>query len=366
MLLVTEKLIMFGICLAFYLPDVTNAYDVVPVLAAVMIGALNSWHERAWLRIVSLLGFSAACLLMPGLVYFLPLISFDCFVTRYQPIVLVTIIPLLYLRQTWPFQTLIMIGLLITLSGFIKWRADAFAMTRHKMAQLQDLNRELSLQMEEQKTNLMDKQETEINLATLNERNRIAREIHDQVGHLLTRAILQTGALRAASQDTQLQEPLLQLNETLTESMNQIRHSLHGLHDPVLDLQAELTALVRDFHFCTATLDYDVSRQPEKPVKSAFLAIVQEGLSNVARHSRASRVDITVREHPALYQLIIRDNGVCPSAEVKHPLEPGSPDEGIGLKNMADRVKSLGGQFNINRGQGFVLFITVPKQKVDP
>ena len=63
------------------------------------------------------------------------------------------------------------------------------------MIRLRDTSTELNLVLQEKNKNLMEKQDYEIYLATLRERNRIAREIHDNVGHMLSRSILQMGAL---------------------------------------------------------------------------------------------------------------------------------------------------------------------------
>lgn len=60
---------------------------------------------------------------------------------------------------------------------------------------MRDTDTELKLVMEQRNRELLEKQDNEIYLATLRERNRIAREIHDNVGHMLSRSILQVGAL---------------------------------------------------------------------------------------------------------------------------------------------------------------------------
>lgn len=357
MVLAIEKLILFGICLAVFLPGLSSAYDVVLVIAAVFVSALNSWLERDLIRYIGFGLFLAACIPVPGLLYFLPLISFDVFFTRGQLFVLLCAIPLAYHFQAENVQMTLLVVFLLLLAWFIKWRGMTLERLHRDMVVLRDSTREMTLQLEDNNKELMEKQDYEVNLATLNERNRIAREIHDQVGHLLTRAILQIGAVQAASHEPQMREPLTRLKETLAESMDSIRNSLHDLHDPIIDLQAELRALVRDFRFCPIQLDYDVGSNLDKRIKYAFLAIIREGLANVMRHSNATQVDVTLREHPGLYQLIIKDNGTQGFLPDKN-----NPGEGIGLKSMADRVRSLNGQFNIKREQGFVLFITVPKE----
>lgn len=193
-------------------------------------------------------------------------------------------------------------------------------------------------------------------LATLNERNRIAREIHDNVGHLLSRSLLQVGALQVVNRDETVRQGLDTVRDTLSGAMDSIRRSVHDLHDESVDLHMQLEAMLRDFTFCPVKLDYD-SGEMERGLKLAFLSIVREALSNVMRHSDATMASVTVREHPALYQLIIRDNGTR---------RPESDGRGIGLSNMADRVEAYRGTFRIDRDAGFKLFISIPKEGVRP
>ena len=89
-------------------------------------------------------------------------------------------------------------------------------------------------------------------------------------------------------------------------------------------------------------------------VKYCFISIVKEALANVSRHSNATEVKIMVREHPALFQLSVEDNG----KEIKYNKQD---IEGIGLTNMQERVNGLKGNFRIATEDGFRLFITVPK-----
>ena len=89
-------------------------------------------------------------------------------------------------------------------------------------------------------------------------------------------------------------------------------------------------------------------------VKYCFISIVKEALANVSRHSNATEVKITVREHPVLFQLSMEDNG--------KEIEYNKQDiEGVGLTNMQERVNGLKGNFRIAIEDGFRIFITVPK-----
>ena len=83
--------------------------------------------------------------------------------------------------------------------------------------------------------------------------------------------------------------------------------------------------------------------------------MVKESLSNVMKHSNASEVSVTIVEHPAIYQLIIKDNGTKGSYD---------RNKGIGIQNIEDRVNALDGNMHISTENGFRIFISIPKRLV--
>ena len=199
----------------------------------------------------------------------------------------------------------------------------------------------------------MEKQDYEIYAATLRERNRIAREIHDNVGHLLSRSILMVGAAKTVNQSEAVAPILENLNRSLDQAMTSIRTSVHDLHDESVNLKESAESLVKDFSFCPVSLTYDMGLDIPREVKYCILSILKEGLSNIARHSGASLASVTIREHPAFYQFSIEDNGNGGCAF----------SGGIGLSNMRDRLASLHGTLQVRSEKGFHLFITIPKEQ---
>ena len=134
--------------------------------------------------------------------------------------------------------------------------------------------------------------------------------------------------------------------------MNTIRNSVHDLHDDAIDLEEAVNSLLKDFTACTVSFEYDMGRDLSREIKYSFISITKEALSNVIKHSNATHVTIIMREHPALYQLLIEDNGTA--------LSPSG--SGIGLVNMKDRIQSLKGNIQIQTDKGFKIFITIPKE----
>lgn len=354
--LLLDKAILFIVCLAFYVPNMSDTYVVVPVIIAITASALGSYFEHLAARTILFAACVGYCLFDASFLFFLPLIGFDLFYQRWQGLVGLMLLPLLYHVRSIGVSLAVQIAFLVLLAWLLKNRAVSLQKLQRESAALRDANQETALQLEMKNRELLERQDYEVNLATLNERNRIAREIHDNVGHQLTRSILFTGAMSAASQDEAVKKNLKALQDMLSESMDSIRASLHDLHDTSVDLQASVIEITRDFSFCPVRLEYDIESSPDKKCKYAFLAIIREGLSNIVRHSGATAAEITLREHPGFYQLIIRDNGCGVTDDAIR-----ANDHGIGLKSIAERVDSLGGLLNIRSDKGFVIFITVPK-----
>ena len=188
-------------------------------------------------------------------------------------------------------------------------------------------------------------------LATLTERGRLAREIHDNVGHLLTRALFQVSALQVMQPENK--DALGMVKTTLEDAMTNIRASVHDLHDEALDLRLELQKLIDNFPACPVTLRYSCNPVPAD-IHYCFIAVVKEALSNIARHSNATAATVSVLEHPALYQLVIEDNG----SKAARSSKPG-----IGLINIQERVTALQGNFVVQSDAGFRIFISIPKKE---
>ncbi|NSG83229.1 sensor histidine kinase [Blautia schinkii] len=262
---------------------------------------------------------------------------------------------------------LCILGILGFVLSFFLWLyAGKYQALYQDFHQIRDDSEEHTLLLSEKNKALLEKQDYEIYAATLRERNRIAREIHDNVGHVLSRSILMTAACKTINKDEALAPLLENLEASLNDAMNSIRSSVHDFHDDAVDLEDAIKGLVKDFTFCPIALTYDMSRQVPREVKYSLISITKEGLSNVMRHSNADSVNILLREHPALYQLCIEDNGTSGNEIPDIQTESDSDkmnniSDGMGLSNIRDRVKSLGGTVQITQEKGFRIFVTIPK-----
>ena len=298
----------------------------------------------------------AACSLLFGVfpLFFcmMPLMLYDALWEKKWWLVLPAAVVLVNIGDMKILQiAMTLIALAVTIIIFL--RVSGLEQTVTKLTLLRDEIAGKNRQLGEQNLRLAQAQDNEIHLATLKERNRIAREIHDNVGHMLTRSLLQAGALLVINKDDELREPLESLKSTLDSAMTSIRESVHDLHDDSIDLKKVIEESIStvDSRF-TVTLDCDVSEYMAGNVKLCMIGVVKEGLSNAVKHSTGDKISIIVREHPGFYQLMLEDNGSC--SEIK--------ESGIGLKNMRDRVEALKGRISLTPSQeGFKIFVSIPK-----
>ena len=243
------------------------------------------------------------------------------------------------------------------IAGVVQYQTGRYGMLDAKYRRTRDDSVEKNLLLREKNQSLLEKQDYEIYTATLRERNRIAREIHDNVGHMLSRSILMVGAMKAVHGEGSLKEPLCRLEDTLSAAMTSVRESVHDLHDEAINLKEVLESLTGEYTFCQTRLVYDMGYEVPREIRYGFIAIVKEALNNVMKHSNATWVQVVAREHPGMYQLVIEDNGTSGIGR-KHDGYGG----GIGIRNMKERVDTFGGNLEIQTQKGWRIHITVPKK----
>ena len=201
------------------------------------------------------------------------------------------------------------------------------------------------------------------------ERRRIARELHDSVGQLLAaismntsnisreKGKLSTSAASAVSENTKLVEQV----------SNEIRTLSHLLHPPLLDEIGLLSALKwyidgfseRSKIKVTADMPSDLGRLP-RDVELSLFRIVQECLTNIHRHSGSLTAFVRLARSRQGVTLEVTDEGrgFSPSGE---SIVAGNETPGVGLRGMRERVRQLGGQFEItSNATGTHVFASLP------
>ncbi len=202
------------------------------------------------------------------------------------------------------------------------------------------------------------------------ERARIARELHDELGVGLTcikidlsRLSTMMAQASTLSDRVQVDDKIRSMMEFIDRTIVAVQRIVTELRPPVLDdlgLVAAIEWQAQDFQrrtgitcSCTASQE-DIQVEPERA--TAVFRICQEALTNVARHARATEVKISLEENAGSLLLVVRDNG--------HgiPEEKLSDPQSLGLLGMRERAALFGGHLNIEGcpGQGTMIALHVP------
>jgi len=188
-------------------------------------------------------------------------------------------------------------------------------------------------------------------IATLQERNRIARDIHDSLGHSLTVFNLHLeAALRLwESEPTEAKELLQEAKQLGSTALKEVRQSVATLRsDPLAgrSLEAAIASLTEDFHESTGispTCHLNLQESISTEVKTAAYRIVQEALTNIYKYAQATEVSIQIQMGSNL-GLVIQDNGQGFNLEQN--------TTGFGLQGMQERILALGGSFQVVTAPG--------------
>ncbi len=203
-------------------------------------------------------------------------------------------------------------------------------------------------------------------LAVAEERNRLAREIHDSLGHYLTTITVQLEAASQliATQPRRAAAAIATAQMLARESLAEVRRSVAALRAPPLDTAAlgeaigEVVENLRTSGIATTfTIAGETCPLPIQ-TKTALYRTAQEGLTNVRKHANASAVQVTLTYEPRRVVLTISDNGTG---------RRGEEAEGFGLLGLRERVALLGGSLEAgDRPEGgFRLRVEVPVEKRD-
>lgn len=263
-------------------------------------------------------------------------------------------------------RTLLLTAILSVAATLLSLRTAQLEREQKRMRRTRDELQERALALEARNRDLADRQDYEVELATLAERARIAREIHDNVGHQLTRASLQAEALRVVHADEPgVAADFADVKRTVDEALQLVRVSVHALNDNAVDLSVQLERIVegaRSDGGPQVELEVLAEHAPAN-VANCFAAVLREALSNAMRHACAQTVTVRCMEHPSFYQLIVTDDG----ADGVQASGRGAT-EGMGLASMRERIEALGGTFTAGPragSPGWRVFATVPKQQGD-
>ena len=199
--------------------------------------------------------------------------------------------------------------------------------------------------------------------AALQERNRIAREIHDALGHTLTAQSVQLDSglhLLDTNQIGQADVFFKRAKSLCAQALQEVRQSVSVLRRDCLagqSLEEAIAALVGEFKATsTITIDWsiDVPRSLPSELNSTLYRIIQAALTNIIRHSSATEATLQITTHSQTLYLVIKDNG--------RGFKPTQNSTGFGLQGMQERTLALSGRFHLfsEPGAGCLITVQIP------
>ncbi|MBE2223118.1 MAG: sensor histidine kinase [Anaerolineae bacterium] len=206
-------------------------------------------------------------------------------------------------------------------------------------------------------------------LAATEERNRLARDIHDSLGHRLTIVNIQLEKALAYKERNpdEAEQALLDAKQAASGALRDVRRSVSTLReaDDGFSLRSALVELVEGLRNGRFSINFEFSGQEDsysRPVLMALYRSAQEGLTNIQKHAQATAVKLTVYLEEAEGKLILQDNGRGFDATTLDELAIDQYHS-FGLQGIQERLELVRGQMQVisRPGQGTILQITVPK-----
>lgn len=236
-----------------------------------------------------------------------------------------------------------------------------FIRSRIQRNEMHEQNKRHLVELQDAYEQLQAASATAMQNAVLEERTRIAREIHDAVGHSLTSLIVQMQALRYMMKENPLQagQSLEGMLVVARQGLQDIRTSVHALADnrTVPGMTVLKSLLSRMEASASIRYTFEAGLSDEEVGGEAFetlFRVLQEAITNVIRHSRATLLEVALSREADTIVMRIRDNGVL---EKGHEIR-----EGFGLRLMKTRLEEKGGslRYRIVEPNGFELVAAVP------
>ncbi|NLY20426.1 MAG: hypothetical protein GXZ08_04020 [Tissierellia bacterium] len=342
-----EKLLIALLCTySAYIVD--QSFDMIPYLLIVIIisTVLDLVKKDAYELIIY--GVSAIlCLVDPSFVFFMPLILYNLS-TKYMKLSALSIIGIILFSTIMTLFTSI-------LSIYLSLKNREYQNLVIDNKKTRDNLKEDTIQLKTYNQQLIVEKEKDIEIAILKERNRISKELHESVGHLVSSSILQVEALSLIADsigNETLMNGLNILQDRLSAGMKDIRYSIHNLHSQSLDLEKQIKNIIDEYPNIAILLKYDIREDLNYSLKFDILSIVKEAIINTNKHSDANSMNIDIMEQPKFITISINDNGTDTNANIT---------TGIGLIKMQEIASKYKGFANFKFDNGFILRITLMK-----
>ncbi len=244
--------------------------------------------------------------------------------------------------------------LIACLSGIM---AQVFKKLRNKTQNYKislDKERRIRYELEHVKARLLSSTAETARLTEVRERNRIARDIHDNIGHKIAGILIQ---LQAADKLQNINPE--KSTEIIRNSISELSNSLTILRDTVHRLKPNenigvdyIKQIIENFKFCPVDFQFSGDFESIKVSHIEIIATnIKEALTNASKYSEATKIDIDININDSFTRLYIKDNGKgCTKIR-----------DSMGLGGMKERIKNIGGSISISGEDGFLIVCILPK-----
>ncbi|WP_286027655.1 sensor histidine kinase [Bifidobacterium ruminantium] len=357
---------------------------VCGALVAVCCAAVGEYAGGSCLTAAMLVIFDCMTCLVPSWYLMLPIAAFNAASlpeTDGRPLFVTSrwlwLVPMVVSPLCSGFTAMVVaMTALLTILGFaVGLLCAREARLAGEVRRLQDSRRDQIRRLRSRLAENGEDRALAVRAATLAERTRIAREIHDNVGHMLTRAIMQTEAAQVVAQvsgQEQSARQFAEIHDTVGEAMTLVRKAVHDLKDEGTDFASQIAAAAHsmdDTGELQVRLDNGIESAPAA-VARCFATAIREALNNTISHSQARNVSIVLRDFPALWQLCVQDDGAnrtfTAETAATRIIRPGD-STGIGISDIEERARALGGSSVCGPyHEGWRVFVSIPRPTPKP
>lgn len=248
---------------------------------------------------------------------------------------------------------------------FIIYAILFFMIEEQEMNRITALNQQLdnaNAQLKEANIKLKDYSRTVENMSKAQERNRLAKEIHDTLGHALTNIVagIDASLILIEGSVPETKEQLSLTRDIASHGIIDIRRSVKALRPDALEQASTRIAINNMLNKIQSTTKVKIINKNElsessfdRDEEEAIYRTVQESITNAIRHGGASTIRVSIKEESNIVHIIIQDNG-CGCESIK---------EGFGLLHMKERISMLNGKIEYSGTNGFLVDAYIPLRK---
>ncbi|MFR3090617.1 MAG: histidine kinase [Eggerthella lenta] len=354
---VIDEIILVALCLLLLPFAAFSGAHVAALLCAIVVACCFDVYPHARLRFAAAGAYELAALFVPEFSALLPVVAYVLFGERFW-LVRLSWIPA---AGSAAPRTSCSVPVAVPVRGrLMAWRTERADEERERYRALRDEQQGGRCRWRTRTASSWPRRITRC-VATLSERSRIAREIHDNVGHLLTRSVLQVEALQVVHADDEcVRGGLASVGATLHEAMDTVRKSVHDLHDDAFDLRARLDGVIGacGLDACASCTTCRTCRLPWPTAWCPSCARRCRTWRSTADATRVTcRSSSTRRSTSSSCRTTARAMASAPASADAAPAHAG-----IGLQTMEERVEFAGRRLRTGYRKGFRVFATMPKE----